>query len=311
MTEPLSWQNDGRSWPLNESSRFVTAGDVTWHVQVMGRPVGTAPVALLVHGTGASTHSWARLAPLLLEDFTLVIPDLPGHAFSSTPAEGSGLSLPGMAASLTALMQTLHAAPALAVGHSAGAAVLMRMMLDGGIAPRLLVSLNGALLPLQGWAGTLFSPLAKLAVLNPVTPRLFAWHATGEGAVERVLRGTGSNLDAKGLDFYRRLFRSPTHIAGTLGMMARWDLVPLQRDMPRLKVPLLLVACGADQAISPETAFRVRDLVPGSSVEFMRGLGHLAHEEEPERFSKLILAAAAAQQTGPGTMPAPTTAFSP
>lgn len=290
---------------MHEASRFVEAGGLTWHVQVMGQPVGTAPVVLLVHGTGASTHSWSRLAPLLASHFTIVMPDLPGHAFTSTPSEGQGLSLKGMSAALSALMSAMSFSPSLAIGHSAGAAILMRMALDGGISPKLLISLNGALLPLQGWAGQFFSPLAKLVVLNPLTPRLFAWRAGDKGAVERVLRGTGSQLDDAGLELYRRLFRSPAHIAGTLGMMARWDLEPLKRDMVQLKTPLLLVACGADQAIAPDTAFKVRDLVPGSTVEYLRGLGHLAHEEQPELFAKLILEAAAAQHCfEPRTAPA-------
>ncbi len=296
MTEALNWETDGTTWPLHEASRFVEAGGVRFHVQVTGRPMGEAPVVLLVHGTGGSTHSWARMVPYLREHFTLVMPDLPGHAFTSTPAEGSGLSLPGMAAAISALIKTLGIAPALVAGHSAGAAILMRMALDGGIAPKVLISLNGALLPLQGLAGQFFSPLAKLIVLNPFTPRLFAWRAGDRGAVERVLGGTGSSLNAEGIDLYRRLFQSPAHTAGTLGMMARWDLGPLKRDMPKLKTPLVLVACGADKAISPDTAFRVRDLIPSATVEYLRDLGHLAHEEQPEAFAKLIVSAAAAQQ---------------
>ena len=299
MSEALNWQTDGRDWPLREASRFETAGGLTWHVQVLGQPAGEAPVIVLVHGTGASTHSWARLAPLLADRFTVVMPDLPGQGFTSMPAVGDGLSLPGMASALAALLHEMRLSPAVAVGHSAGAAILMRMAIDGGISPRLLVSLNGALLPLEGWAGHLFSPLAKLVVLNRFMPRLFAWRAGDRGAVERVLRGTGSSLDAEGIDLYRRLFRSPSHVEATLGMMARWDLVPLQRDMPRLKSHLVLVAGGADQAISPDTAFKVRDLVPGSKVEFLRGLGHLAHEEQPHTIAGLINAAAAADQIFP------------
>lgn len=299
MSDTLDWQTDGRDWPLREASRFVNAGGLNWHVQVLGKPMGAAPVILLVHGTGASTHSWARLAPLLADRFTVVMPDLPGQGFTSMPADGDGLSLPGMASALSALMCEMRLAPATAAGHSAGAAILMRMALDGGIAPKLLISLNGALLPLEGWAGQLFSPLAKFVVLNRFMPRLFAWRAGDRGAVERVLRGTGSSLDAEGIELYRRLFRSPSHVEATLGMMARWDLVPLQRDMPNLQAHLVLVACGADQAIAPDTAFKVRDLVPGSLVEFLRGLGHLAHEEQPQLIAKLIDAAAAAHRVLP------------
>ena len=73
------WTHEGRDWPNATASRFVAAGGVKWHVQVMGQ----GPVALLLHGTGSATHSWRDLAPLLARDFTVVAPDLPGHGFTS------------------------------------------------------------------------------------------------------------------------------------------------------------------------------------------------------------------------------------
>ena len=47
--------------------------------------MGQGPVVLLIHGTGAASHSWRGLAPLLASDFTLIAPDLPGHGFTQTP----------------------------------------------------------------------------------------------------------------------------------------------------------------------------------------------------------------------------------
>jgi magnesium chelatase accessory protein len=98
------WERDGRDWPNREASRFVEAGGLRWHVQRMGG----GPVALLVHGTGAATHSWRDFAPLLArKGFAVVAPDLPGHGFTGTPAAPEGLSLPGMADGLAALLATL------------------------------------------------------------------------------------------------------------------------------------------------------------------------------------------------------------
>jgi len=49
MSNHLSWERDGRDWPNRAFSRFIEAGGLRWHVQVMGQ----GPVALLLHGTGA------------------------------------------------------------------------------------------------------------------------------------------------------------------------------------------------------------------------------------------------------------------
>ena len=185
------WAVEGRDWPHREASRFVEAAGLRWHVQEYGPP--DAPMLLLLHGTGAATHSWRGLAPLLARDFSVIAPDLPGHGFTD-PLPDADLSLPGMARAVAGLVAALGRPPVLAAGHSAGAAVLARMCLDGTIAPRLLAAFNGALAPLPGAANLLFPSMARLLFLNPFTPRIFAWTAD-RSAAKRLIEGTGSRLD--------------------------------------------------------------------------------------------------------------------
>lgn len=277
------WEREGRDWPHRDASRFVRAGGLRWHVQQMGE----GPVVLLLHGTGAATHSWRGLAPLLARHFTVVAPDLPGHGFTEAPPS-RGLALPAMAEAVQALLRVLGLDPALAVGHSAGAAILLRMTLDGRIAPRGIVSLNGALLPFGGIPGQIFSPLAKLLASSALVTRLLARQAAERVVVERLVRDTGSGLDAEGVELYGRLARSPGHVGAAFGMMANWDLKPLLRDLPRLVPPLVLVAGGGDRMVPPAHAYRVHALVPTATVERLPGLGHLAHEERPELIDAIV-----------------------
>jgi magnesium chelatase accessory protein len=279
----LNWSTDGADWPNREASCFIEAAGICWHVQRLGQ----GPQLLLLHGTGAATHSWRGLLPLLARHFDVVALDLPGHGFTSSPPPHR-LSLPGMAADIAQLLRKLEFTPDVVVGHSAGAAILARMCLDGRIAPRALISLNGALLPFDGVAGHLFAPLAKLLATNSIVPRLFAWQAASSGAVERLLDNTGSMIEPHGVTLYRRLVRNPDHVAAALRMMANWDLAPLQRALSQLKPRLVLVAASNDRAIPPAVASRVHDLVPGAVIERMPGLGHLAHEEAPDRTAEII-----------------------
>ena len=274
MTAAPQRQEPG--WSNQAASRFVADGGLTWHVQVAGR----GPVLLLLHGTGAATHSWRDMLGSLAGRFTVVAPDLPGHGLTRVAA-GHALSLPAMARDLGGLLRKLALAPALALGHSAGAAILARMCLDGIIAPAGLVSMNGAFLPLAGPAGQVFAPLARVLVGLPVLPRLFAWRAANPRVVERLLAGTGSRLDPAGVALYQRVVGNPAHAAAALRMMANWDLVPLVRDLPKLAPRLLLVAGEGDLAIPPADAARVAALVPGARLVRWPGLGHLAHEEDP------------------------------
>uniref|UniRef100_Q07KC8 Alpha/beta hydrolase fold n=1 Tax=Rhodopseudomonas palustris (strain BisA53) TaxID=316055 RepID=Q07KC8_RHOP5 len=279
-----NWDRDGHDWPNRASSRFVEAAGLRWHVQEMGQ----GPVVLLVHGTGAATHSWRTLAPLLAQHFTVVAPDLPGHGFTETPPTPR-LSLDAMAADLSALMQALGHRPVLVAGHSAGAAVLARMCLDGKIAPGSLIGLNGAMLPIGGVAGRFMTPFARMLAASAAVPRLFARFASGDKFVERMIAETGSALEPDGVEFYRRLTCSPGHVASAIRMMANWKLRPLARDLPRLATKLVLITGGNDKTIAPKDAARVNALVPGSRVVNLPGLGHLAHEERPDEVSSLMV----------------------
>lgn len=283
MSDRLDWERDGRDWPHRDCSRFVAAGGIDWHVQEMGQ----GPVLLLVHGTGATTHSWRGLMPLLARRFAVVAPDLPGHGFTAQPAP-QRMSLPGMAHALGDLLLALQIRPEVAVGHSAGAAILARMCLDGLIAPRCLISLNGALLPLGGVPGRLFSPLARVLASSSFAAQLFAWRAGDRNMVQRLLRGTGSSIDAEGSEFYLRLARNPGHVAGALAMMANWDLRGLARDLPKLKTRLVLVAGSNDRTIPSADAYRLHAVMPETDVLRLPGLGHLAHEEQPGLVADLI-----------------------
>ncbi len=282
----LDWARDGADWPNRAASRFVQAGGLDWHVQVMGN----GPPLLLVHGTGASTHSWRDLMPLLARDFTVVAPDLPGHGFTSA-APPRRQSLPGMARGVAALLATIGLDPVAAVGHSAGAAIVARMSLDKMMAPRALISLNGALMPWGGAGARLLSPLAQLIAASPFMPRFFAWRASDRAVVDRLLRGTGSTIDPVGADLYARMARNPGHVAAALGMMANWDPAGLAADLPHLIPRLTLIVGSSDGTIPPSQAQRVRRIVPGATLISLPGLGHLAHEERPAEHAALIVAA--------------------
>ncbi len=285
--ESLDFDRDGADWPNRETSRFIEAGGLKWHVQVMGQ----GPDLLLLHGTGGATHSWRALAPLLAKHFHVVAPDLPGHGFT-TARRAPDLSLPGMATSIAALIGRLGLKPEVVVGHSAGAAILARLCIDGAISPRLFVSLNGAFLPFDGLAGMAFPVLAKMLFLNPFAPRLFAW-AADHAAVANLLLGTGSKIEPRGVELYSRLMRNPAHCAGALGMMANWNLETLAGDLKRLTVPTVLVVGDKDKAVPPGDANKVAAMIPHVTIERLSGLGHLAHEERPEQVAKLIFAHAA------------------
>lgn len=280
----LRWETDGRDWPNADTSRFVRAGGIQWHVQVSGR----GPGLLLLHGTGASTHTWRDLLPLLADTFTVIAPDLPGHGFTELPG-ARDMSLPGMARGVAALCRTLDVSPAAGLGHSAGAAILARQCLDGCLPLEQLISLNGALLPFPGVSGHLFGPLARMMTLSSLFARMFAHQVSNDPRlIPRMIAETGSRIDQRGTALYRRLAGNPVHVQATLTMMGNWDLHTLDAQLGKLRTPVVLVTGAQDHTVPPSRARRVAAMLPNARLKVLPGLGHLAHEEAPELIAALV-----------------------
>jgi magnesium chelatase accessory protein len=217
----------------------------------------------------------------------VIVPDLPGHAFTARPSD-EGLSLPGMAHLLSTLLQVLQARPRVLIGHSAGAAVAARMALDDPASVKTLVSLNGAWLPPAGQGRWFYAPLARLFALNPWVPHVFAFHASHRGPLERLLASTGSRLDRTGIDLYAPLVSDRRHVAAVLAMMTAWDLRPLLQDLPRLAPALHLVVAEGDRTVPPRTSEEAARRQPRAVLHRLPGLGHLAHEEAPAVVLELL-----------------------
>jgi magnesium chelatase accessory protein len=286
------WEVEGHDWPHRETSRFVEAVGLRWHVQVTGP--ARAPALLLLHGTGAASHSWRHVMPLLHDSYRLVVPDLPGHGFTR-PLGACDLSLPGMVGALSTLLQTLGIEPRGVVGHSAGAAIAVRWAASAyagkhGDSGHFVACVNGAFLPIRG--SSLLSPMAKALFANPLSASMFALLTRHTPLGGNLLLSTGSRVDREGADLYRRLMACPGHVRGALGMMASWDLDGFEKTVARLCVPLTLIASRDDPMVPCANSREMAAVAKSADLILSPDGGHLVHESEPRRVSDWLRTAA-------------------
>jgi magnesium chelatase accessory protein len=282
----MRWETDGKAVPHREWSRFVTAGGIKWHVQ----QAGSGPVALLLHGTGASTHSFEGLAPLLAPHFTLVMPDLPGHGFTGK------LDAPNpdaVAKAAAALCQELGQPPAIIIGHSVGAAIAFMTVARGLLQPQAIASLGGALLNFHGPGAKVMPGLARALFTNPFMPALMSFGTRFQSVPDLLANWTGSKLTPEQNRHYERLLASASHTGGALALMAHWDLTVIEQSIAQVKLPVLLQHGERDHTVPPDTsrtvAGRLAQHGGQGKLALLPGLGHLAHEEAPESTAALIL----------------------
>ncbi len=271
-----------RDWPLRAASQRVMCKPHDWHVQISGE----GPDVLLLHGAGASSHSWANLRPHL-PGYRLIAPDLPGQGF--TRAGRARFGLDAMADDLVALCRDQNWRPGAIIGHSAGAAIALRLAEIMPLRPVCVIGLNAALGPFDGFAGWLFPKLARAMTLSPFVAHMVARYAGQPQRVDRLISSTGSALPAREMTRYRALFTSPAHVEATLGMMADWDLEPLLERLPQIALPVLLIAGAGDVAVPARVSQRAAGWLPAGAYLELPGLGHLAHEEAPEQAAAPIM----------------------
>jgi magnesium chelatase accessory protein len=124
--------------------------------------------------------------------------------------------------------------------------------------------------------------------LNPYSGRLVANHLAKPWVVAKLLQSTGSHIGAAGLDYYSRLVSSPTHVHGVLSMMAAWNLDSLKNRLGQLGHVLLHIGVN-DQTVPVSLAHEAMRSIPGATLLLKPGLGHLAHEEQPQSTATEIL----------------------
>ncbi|MEM8983282.1 MAG: alpha/beta fold hydrolase BchO [Pseudomonadota bacterium] len=250
---------------------------------------GDGPAIVLLHGTGSAIHTWRGLGPLLAERFQVVAIDLPGHGDSDV-RRPDVLTLNGMAAALADLLVDMAIEPQLIIGHSAGAAVAAQLAIGYGVTPQKLVALNGAFLRYGGPAQSLFAPLAGVLAGSRWVTELVASRADDIDQVDRMIRSTGSKLDATGLRAYQQTLSSPQRISATLTMMAKWRVEPLFNALSQLTTPLHLIVGRRDAAVTPWQSDRVIRACPAAYKSEIDAVGHLMHEEQPAMVAAVILA---------------------
>lgn len=271
-----------KDWPDRDVSRHAYSPPHFWHVQ----EVGKGPALLMLHGAGGACHSWRGLTPLLRDHFRVITVDLPGQGFTRLGARHR-CGLDAMAEDLRLLVQQEGWQPLAYIGHSAGAAVALR--LAELCPPKAVVGINAALGQFEGVAGWLFPAMAKVLAAAPFVAQIFSRLAGNPARVASLLASTGSQIDDRGQALYLHLLRMPSHVDATLSMMAQWTLDGLVARLPENDTPCLLLTASNDRAVPPSVSANAALRMPNARWHDIAGLGHLVHEEAPDIVAPLIL----------------------
>lgn len=118
------------------SQKVVSANGIRINTWTGGKG---APIVLL-HGYPQTAQMWRKVAPALLNEYTVVCPDLRGYGDSEKPRDGYDKK--SMARDIHAVMQANGHATYAVIGHDRGARVAHRLALEFPDAVRKLCVLD-------------------------------------------------------------------------------------------------------------------------------------------------------------------------
>lgn len=124
---------------------FTTASIAVNGIRLHCRHGGDGPPLLLLHGFPQTHVIWRKVAPVLAEHFTLVMPDLRGYGDSDKPEGGerhANYAKRVMAQDMVELMHALGHDSFHLCGHDRGGRVAHRLALDHPSAVRRLMTLD-------------------------------------------------------------------------------------------------------------------------------------------------------------------------
>lgn len=244
---------------------------------------GHGPALMLLHGYTGRGAAMAPLARAFEHQFDTIAPDLPGHGHSVSAASR------GFDACLADLVATLEATGhrrAHWLGYSMGARLALAVALRH---PESVVSL----VLLAGRAG--IEDPAERAARRAADEALAARiESIGVAAfvdewLAQPLFATLARLGPAVMAGERcaRLENDAQGLATSLRMLGPGTQPPLFAELPRLDVPVLLVA-GEHDPRFVETARDLAGRLPRAELVIIPDAGHAAHVEQPERFQRVV-----------------------
>ena len=260
---------------LDAPADRVEVAGVRLHVRDSGPK--DAPALLLIHGFGASLHTWEPWARTLARDHRVIRLDLPGSGLSEPDPTGDYTDARSEQL-LLALLDQRGIERATLVGHSIGGRIAWTFAArhPERIDRLVLIAPDGFASPGEPYGQAPDVPVS-MQLMRHVLPR-----ALLRTSLEPAYADPAA-LTPELVTRYHDLMRAPGSrdaLLARLQQTVRVDPRPLLRS---IQAPTLLIWGERDAMIPFANSADYLAALPRATLAALPGVGHLPHEEAPER----------------------------
>ena len=247
----------------------------------MGNAAG--PAVVMIHGYTDSARDWVPMLPYVSKQFRLILIDIRGHGKSSKPE--CCYSRLDFAYDIKLLLDALNVRRADLVGHSLGSIIAQTFAeywpeRTGRV---VLIASTGGRPPGSSTKPQFDFPGEIRKIKEPIeadSPFMIAWWDSPTPVDPDFIRR--ERQDAAGI---------PLRVWLAVLDQGLWDgdgYADLQRTLPRLKAPTLLIWGSEDPIMEAPMRKALRDALPAAQVKIFDGLGHNPIWEDPAAVAQAI-----------------------
>lgn len=238
---------------------------------------GKGPVLLLVHGFPLDRRVWDEQVSALADAFRVVAVDLRGFG-QSTSAEP--FTIESLGDDLHALVQKLGG-PVVLAGLSMGGYVAL------GYARKHPADLRAlALVDTKSDADTPDGRQGRMKMIEAV--RAGGSKAVADAMMPRMLAPDAAAGRPQLTRRLRQIMEACPPLTIEHALLAMRDRPDYNDDLPRIKVPTLIIVGESDQITPPALAQAMHSRMPGSKLAIIKGAGHMSPMEQPEQVNRAL-----------------------
>ena len=278
------WKNDIpldtlKSKYTTAASAFVDVMQMQVHYRDEGNKNDSLPL-VLIHGTGASLHTWEESVKLLTDSFRVITLDLPAYGLTG-PNPKRIYSQAFYVQFIDEFLKSIHVNKCIIGGNSLGGAIAWNYTYEHPTKVEKLILIDAAGYPMISESKPIAFTLAQIPVLkhmlNYITPRFLA-----KKSVMNVYDDP-TKVTEKVVDRYFDLFLREGNSKAFVDRM-NFSTYPEHLIRLRLiKTPTLIIWGENDKLIPIENAQKFHADLPNDTLVVLEKTGHVPMEENPNR----------------------------
>lgn len=285
----LNWRND---LPLDElkqkysnsESEFVEIDGMQVHYRDEGNTSDSIPL-ILIHGTGASLHTWEGWVKSLKKNHRIITFDLPAYGLTGPNPTGD-YSQDYYVSFVDKLLTKLSVKKCILGGNSLGGGITWAYSLTHPERVQKMILVDAGGYPMTSKSVPIAFQLAKVPILNKlfqyITPRSII-----EKSIRNVYVQDGRITDNLINRYYELALREGNRKA-FIDRMKISIISDKYLKIKTLTLPTLIIWGNQDGLIPIAVAEQFHNDLPNDTLVVFKDLGHTPMEEDPENTVKAV-----------------------